>query len=138
MASMRTEELKLETGRSRFVDLTREVRSFAAKGGQDGLVNVFVPHATAGLALMETGSGSEEDLEQVLERLLPRDDRYVHSHGSSGHGADHLLPAFLTPTVTLPVVGGEVTFGTWQSIVLVDLNRDNPQRNVRLTFIASG
>ena len=136
MASMRTEELKLETGTKHFVDLTREVRLFAAKGGTDGLVNVFVPHATAGLALMETGSGSESDLEDVLERLLPRDDRYQHSHGSTGHGADHLLPAFLTPTVTLPVVEGEVTFGTWQSIVLVDLNRDNPQRKIRLTFIS--
>jgi secondary thiamine-phosphate synthase enzyme len=137
MASMRTEELKLETGRSHFMDLTREVREFAAKGGKDGLVNVFVPHATAGLAMIETGSGSEEDLEEALERLLPRDDRYSHSHGSLGHGADHLLPAFLTPTVTLPVVNGEVTFGTWQSIVLVDLNDDNPQRNVRLTFISA-
>jgi secondary thiamine-phosphate synthase enzyme len=136
MASMRTEELKLETGQSHFHDLTSHVRAFAAKGGVDGLVNVFVPHATAGLALMETGSGSEADLEEALGRLLPRDDRYDHSHGSVGHGADHLLPAFLTPTVTLPVVDGEVTFGTWQSIVLVDLNDDNPQRNVRLTFIA--
>ena len=137
MASMRTEEIKLETGRSRFTDLTGVVREFARKGGLDGLVNVFVPHATAGLALMETGSGSEADLEEVLERLLPRDDRWQHSHGSVGHGADHLLPAFLTPTVTLPVIDGEVAFGTWQSIVLVDFNQDNPQRNVRLTFIAS-
>ena len=137
MASMRTEELKLETGRKHFVDLTRRVREFALKGEADGLVNVFVPHATAGLALMETGSGSEPDLEEALERLLPRDDRYQHSHGSLGHGADHLLPAFLTPTVTLPVVDGEITFGTWQSIVLVDLNEDNPQRSVRLTFISA-
>ena len=137
MASMRTEELKFETGRSHFLDLTREVRSFAAKGAGDGLVNVFVPHATAGLDLMETGSGSEEDLEEALERLLPRDDRYRHSHGSTGHGADHLLPAFLTPTVTLPVVNGEVTLGAWQSIVLVDLNEDNAQRKVRLTFISA-
>ena len=137
MASMRTEELKLETGTRHFVDLTREVRSFALKGGADGLVNVFVPHATAGLALIETGSGSEEDLEEVLERLLPRDDRYEHSHGSTGHGADHLLPAFLTPTLILPVVDGEITLGTWQSVVLVDLNEDNPQRNVRLTFISA-
>src|SRR5918912_1106312 len=100
MASMRTEELKLETGTTHFVDLTRHVRDFAAKGGVDGLVNVFVPHATAGLALIETGSGSESDLEDALERLLPRDDRYAPSHGSAGHGADHLVPAFLTPTVT--------------------------------------
>jgi secondary thiamine-phosphate synthase enzyme len=136
MASMRTEELKLEMGDRKFFDLTRHVREFAAKGGEDGLVNVFIPHATAGLAMIETGSGSESDLEEALERLLPRDDRYEHSHGSLGHGADHLLPAFLTPTITIPVIDGEATFGTWQSVVLVDLNRDNPQRTVRLTFIA--
>ncbi|HEY7876359.1 MAG TPA: secondary thiamine-phosphate synthase enzyme YjbQ [Actinomycetota bacterium] len=134
---MRTEELKFETGQTHFTDLTRHVREFAAKTRADGLLNVFVPHATAGLAVIETGSGSEEDLEAVLERLLPRDDRYAHSHGSLGHGADHLLPAFLSPTVTFPVVDGEVTLGTWQSIVLVDLNDDNPQRKVRITFIAA-
>ena len=100
------------------------------------MVNVFVPHATAGLALMETGSGSEADLEAALERLLPRDDRYVHRHGSPGHGADHVLPAFMAPSLTMPVVGGRVTLGTWQSVVLVDLNRDNPNREVRLSMVA--
>lgn len=131
---MRTEELSLDTANARFADLTQRVRSFVAGHG-DGLVHVFVPHATAGLALMETGSGSEDDLEDVLERLLPRDDRYRHSHGSRGHGADHLLPAFLSPSLTLPVVDGELALGTWQSVVLVDPNRDNPRRKVRLSFL---
>ena len=132
---MRTEELSLDMASARFADLTDRVRSFAAEVGGDGLVNVFVPHATAGLALIETGSGSEPDLEDVLDRLLPRDDRYRHSHGSPGHGADHLLPAFLSPSLTLPVVAGEVALGTWQSVVLVDPNRDNPRRKVRLSFV---
>jgi secondary thiamine-phosphate synthase enzyme len=94
-----------------------------------------VPHATAGLALMETGSGSERDLIAALERLLPRDDRYRHAHGATGHGADHVLPALVSPSLTLPVLGGRVAFGTWQSIVLVDLNVDNPRRRVRLSFV---
>jgi secondary thiamine-phosphate synthase enzyme len=98
-------------------------------------VNLFVPHATAGVALMETGSGSEADLEEVLERLLPRDDRYGHSHGSKGHGGDHLLPVFVSPSLTIPVVGGRLALGTWQSVVLVDPNRDNPQRSVLLSFL---
>ena len=136
MASMKTEELSFDTSNERFVDVTSGIARFVADAGQDGLVNVFVPHATAGLAVIETGSGSEEDLETVLEGLLPRDDRYKHSHGSRGHGADHLLPAFLSPSLTLPVTAGKVSLGTWQSIVLVDLNRDNPQRKVRLTFVA--
>jgi secondary thiamine-phosphate synthase enzyme len=132
---MRTEELSLDTSGSRFTDLTEQVAQFAAAAGSDGLVHVFLPHATAGLALMETGSGSESDLEEVLDRLLPRDDRYRHSHGSPGHGADHLLPAFLAPSLTVPVVDGRLALGTWQSIVLVDPNRDNPHRKVRLSFI---
>jgi secondary thiamine-phosphate synthase enzyme len=98
-------------------------------------VHVFVPHATAGLALMETGSGSEEDLEDALERLLPRDNRYRHAHGSRGHGADHLLPAFLAPSLSVPVVGGRLMLGTWQSVVLVDPNRDNRERRVILSFL---
>ena len=137
MAKMRTEELTLDTSTARFVDLTARVQQFVAAAGADGLVNVFVPHATAGLAVIESGSGSETDLENVLDDLMPRDDRYKHIHGSPGHGADHLLPAFLTPTVTLPVIDGQMDLGTWQSILLVDLNRDNPQRKVRLSFIAS-
>jgi secondary thiamine-phosphate synthase enzyme len=133
---MQTVELNIDTARSRIVDLTAELERFCSGLG-DGLVNVFVPHATAGIALMETGSGSESDLLATLERLLPRDDRYRHSHGSPGHGADHVLPALVTPSVTLPVLGGHAALGTWQSLVLVDLNLDNPRRHVRLSFVAA-
>ena len=132
---MRTETRSYDTNRSRFTDITRDVARFAAGAGEDGAVHVFVPHATAGLALMETGSGSERDLEEVLERLLPRDDHWAHSHGSSGHGADHLLPAFMSPSLTLPVVDGRLELGSWQSVVLVDFNQDNPHRKVRLSFL---
>jgi secondary thiamine-phosphate synthase enzyme len=99
------------------------------------LVNAFAPHATAGLAVMETGAGSEGDLVGALEHLLPRDDRYRHAHGSAGHGADHVLPAIVSPSVTLPILNGRVAFGTWQSLVLVDLNADNPRRHVRFSFV---
>ncbi len=133
---MKTQELSFDTSNRRFVDLTNEVQRFAADAGGDGLLNVFVPHATAGLVLMETGSGSEQDLEEVVGRLLPRDDRWVHRHGSPGHGADHVLPAFLSPSLTLPIVDGRLALGTWQSVVLIDFNRDNPQRKARLTFIS--
>ena len=133
---MQTIELSIDASRERIIDLTRELERFCAGHG-DGLVNVFVPHATAGVALMETGSGSDEDLLAALERLLPRDDRYRHAHGSAGHGADHILPAFVSPSVTLPVLGGRVALGTWQSVVLVDLNVDNPRRHVRLSFVPS-
>jgi secondary thiamine-phosphate synthase enzyme len=126
--------LDVDTARRRIVDITDEVRSFCSDRG-DGLCNVFVPHATAGVAVIETGAGSDDDLVDTLERLLPRDDRYRHSHGSPGHGADHVLPALITPSVTLPVQAGEPLFGTWQSVVLVDLNRDNPRRSVRLSFV---
>jgi secondary thiamine-phosphate synthase enzyme len=132
---MRTKVLELDTSGRRFTDITSEVGQFCSEVGGDGLLSVFAPHATAGLALMETGSGSEGDLGAVLDRLLPRDDRYAHRHGSPGHGADHLLPAFVSPSVTLPVAGGEVALGTWQSIVLVDLNEDNTRRRVRLSFM---
>jgi secondary thiamine-phosphate synthase enzyme len=97
---------------------------------------LFLPHATAGLALMETGSGSEEDLDEALERLLPRDDRYSHRHGSVGHGGDHLLPVFVAPTLTLCVEDGLLVLGTWQSVVLIDPNRENDVRRVRLSFLA--
>jgi secondary thiamine-phosphate synthase enzyme len=133
---MQTIELTIDASRERTIDLTSELERFCAGQG-DGLVNVFVPHATAGVALMETGSGSESDLLAALERILPRDDRYRHAHGSPGHGADHILPAFVSPSVTLPVFGGRVALGTWQSVVLVDLNRDNPQRHVRFSFVPS-
>jgi secondary thiamine-phosphate synthase enzyme len=130
---MRSTEIELDTSTRRFVDLTDRLAAFVER--EDGLLNVFVPHATAGLAIIETGSGSEEDLEEALRRLLPRDDRWVHSHGSPGHGADHVLPAFIAPSLTVPVVDGRLALGTWQSVVFVDLNRDNPRRKVRLSFL---
>lgn len=133
---MQTTELNIDASRERIIDLTRELERFCAGLG-DGLVNVFVPHATAGVALMETGSGSDEDLLAALDRLLPRDARYRHAHGAPGHGADHILPAFVSPSVTLPVLAGRVALGTWQSVVLVDLNVDNPRRHVRLSFVPS-
>jgi secondary thiamine-phosphate synthase enzyme len=129
-----TEVIDVDTARRRIVDLTDEIRSFC-RNRSDGLCNVFVPHATAGVAIIETGAGSDDDLIDTLERLLPRDDRYRHAHGSPGHGADHVLPGLVSPSVTLPVQGGQPLLGTWQSVVLVDLNRDNPQRNVRFSFI---
>jgi len=131
---MDTDVLEIDSSRRRTVDLTEQVREFCASH-QDGLCNVFVPHATAGVAIIETGAGSDDDLVDTLENLLPRDDRYRHAHGSPGHGADHVLPALIAPSVTVPVQGGEPLLGTWQSIVLVDLNRDNPRRSVRLSFI---
>jgi secondary thiamine-phosphate synthase enzyme len=131
---MQTREINVDTSRERIVDLTGELRRFC--GDTDaGLVNVFVPHATAGVAIMEIGSGSEDDLREALDRLLPRDHRYRHAHGSPGHGADHILPAFVSPSVTLPVIDGRPLLGTWQSVVLVDLNIDNPRRKVRFSFI---
>ena len=131
---MQTDVFEVDTSRRRIVDLTDAVRRFCFSYG-DGLCNVFVPHATAGVAIIETGAGSDDDLLDTLERLLPRDDRYRHAHGSFGHGADHVMPAIVAPSVTVPVLGGEPQLGTWQSIVLVDLNRDNPQRSVRLSFL---
>lgn len=131
---MYTDVLDIDTSRRSLVDLTDEVRKFCA-GHADGLCNVFVPHATAGVAIFETGAGSDDDLVDTLERLLPRDDRYRHAHGSFGHGADHVLPAIVSPSVTVPVQDGKPLLGTWQSVVLVDLNRDNPRRSVRLSFV---
>jgi secondary thiamine-phosphate synthase enzyme len=127
--------VEVTTGDRPLVDLTAEVASFC-DGKGDGLLSVFLPHATAGLALVETGAGSEPDLVELVDRLIPRDDRYVHRHGSPGHGADHLLPALVSPSLTIPVLGGEAQLGTWQHVVLVDRNRDNPRRQVRLTFLA--
>jgi secondary thiamine-phosphate synthase enzyme len=131
---MDSDVLEVDTAKRRTIDLTDEVRSFCA-GHKDGLCNVFVPHATAGVAIIETGAGSDDDLVDTLEDLLPRDDRYRHSHGSPGHGADHVLPALVAPSVTVPVQDGKPLLGTWQSVVLVDLNRDNPRRSVRLSFV---
>jgi secondary thiamine-phosphate synthase enzyme len=131
---MRSEELEFDMSQRRFADITSEVQRFVSSE-DGGIVNVFAPHATAGIALIETGSGTEADLEEALGRLLPRDDRWTHRHGSSGHGADHVLPAFVSPSLTIPVLGGRLQLGTWQSVVLVDTNRDNPHRKVRLSFL---
>ena len=106
-----------------------------AEVGGDGLLSVFVPHATAGVVVMELGAGSDIDLLAALDTLLPRDDRWRHRHGSAGHGADHVLPLLIPPSVTVPVVGGRLALGTWQSIALVDPNRDNTSRSVRLSFL---
>lgn len=132
---MLTRELSVHTGASRrLVDLTPACASFVAGQG-DGLLSVFVPHATVGLALIELGAGSEQDLASTLERLLPREERWVHRHGSPGHGADHVLPAIVSPSLTIPVVDGRLALGTWQSIALVDTNVDNTERTVRLSFV---
>ncbi|HEX2090200.1 MAG TPA: secondary thiamine-phosphate synthase enzyme YjbQ [Actinomycetota bacterium] len=132
---MRGAEFEVDTKGRLVTDITDEVRQFAEDDGRDGLAHVFLPHATAGLALMETGSGSDEDLVEVIDQLLPRDDRYRHRHGSKGHGADHLLPAFMSPSLVLPVDGGHLVLGTWQSVVVVDPNRENNRRTVRLTLL---
>ena len=132
---MESTELSIDTSGLELTDLTSQVSEFCRSLG-DGLLSVFVPHATAGVALMETGSGSEGDLVDALERLLPRDDRYRHRHGATGHGADHLLPVLVSPSLVVPVRGGRLQLGTWQSVVLVDLNADNPRRTVRLSFLA--
>jgi secondary thiamine-phosphate synthase enzyme len=127
--------IDVDTSRRQVVDITDQVETFCMGRG-DGLCSVFVPHATAGVALMETGSGSEPDLVDTLEHLLPRDDRYRHRHGAPGHGADHLLPVLVSPSLVLPVLGGQVALGTWQRVVLVDTNSDNPDRHVRLSLVA--
>jgi secondary thiamine-phosphate synthase enzyme len=135
---MKTQLIEAATGRGESVyDITRECARFAAAaaGGGDGLLHVFVPHATAGLALIELGSGSDADLLAVLDGLLPADDRWQHAHGSRGHGRSHVLPAFAAPFLVIPVVGGRMALGTWQSVALVDLNVDNPDRQVRLSFL---
>jgi secondary thiamine-phosphate synthase enzyme len=132
---MDTVVLTVRTGdRPTIADLTDEVAGFC-RGKGDGLLSVFVPHATAGVAIIETGAGSDDDLLMLLDELVPRDDRWQHRHGSSGHGADHVLPALVAPSITVPVVGGRPALGTWQSVVLVDTNVDNPTREVRLSFL---
>ena len=137
---MESVKLQVRTGSERgFTDLTGACRHFLSEhaAGADGLLSVFVPHATAGLAILELGAGSDDDALVALDRLLPRDDRWRHRHGSPGHGADHLLPAFVAPTLTLPVLDGRVSLGTWQSIALVDPNVDNPHREVLLAFLGA-
>jgi secondary thiamine-phosphate synthase enzyme len=134
---MKTTEISLDTGhRKTTVDITSQVRSFC-DGQGDGLLSVFVPHATAGIALFETGAGSENDVMDTIDRVLPADaSMWRHEHGSPGHGRDHVLPAFISPSITVPVVAGRPQLGTWQSIVLVDTNVDNPSRRVRLSFVS--
>ncbi len=133
---METAVLELHTGGSpSVVDLTADTADFV-RGKGDGLLNVFVPHATAGVAIIEVGAGSDHDLLTALNDLLPTDNRWSHVHGSPGHGRDHVMPAFVAPSVALPVIDGVLQLGTWQSIVLVDLNIDNPERRVRLSFLA--
>ncbi|WP_406839888.1 secondary thiamine-phosphate synthase enzyme YjbQ [Streptomyces sp. AHU1] len=133
-----TQVLHISSGSSEaVVDLTRDCEAFLREvaAGRDGLLNVFVPHATAGIAIIETGAGSDDDLLTTLHSLLPADDRWQHRHGSPGHGRDHVLPAIVPPHATLPVVDGALELGTWQSVCLVDTNRDNPNREVRLSFL---
>ncbi|MFE9535338.1 secondary thiamine-phosphate synthase enzyme YjbQ [Streptomyces sp. NPDC006691] len=133
-----THVLNLTTGsRETVTDLTGDCAEFLRQraAGRDGLLNVFVPHATAGIAVLETGAGSDDDLLATLHTLLPADDRWQHRHGSPGHGRDHVLPALVPPHATLPVVDGRLALGTWQSVCLVDTNKDNPNRQVRLSFL---
>jgi secondary thiamine-phosphate synthase enzyme len=135
---MESEIIRVRTGTGDTVaDITGECAEFArsAAGGGDGLLHVFVPHATAGIAIIETGSGSDEDLLSALASLLPADDRWRHGHGSRGHGRSHVMPALIPPYATIPVIGGRLALGTWQSVTLVDVNVDNPDRQVRLSFL---
>ena len=137
--NMQTQMIEVRTGgRETVMDITSECAEFAgaASGGGDGLLHVFVPHATAGVALIELGARSDEDLLATLSGLLPADEHWRHAHGSRGHGRSHVLPAFIPPYATVPVIGGRLALGTWQSIALVDLNVDNPDRRVRLSFLA--
>jgi secondary thiamine-phosphate synthase enzyme len=128
--------ITVRTGsRPAVVDITGAAASFARDKG-DGLLHVFVPHATAGVAIIETGAGSDDDLLRAIDDVLPTDNRWRHRHGSPGHGRDHVMPAFVAPAVSLPVIGGRIALGTWQSICLVDPNGDNPSRQVRLSFLA--
>jgi secondary thiamine-phosphate synthase enzyme len=133
---MRSETIQVHTGRRpRVHDLTDACAAFTRDQG-DGLLNVFVPHATAGVAIIEIGAGSDTDLIATLDELLPSHDRWRHQHGSPGHGRDHVLPAFVAPSIVVPVLGGRLQLGTWQAICLVDTNVDNAERSVRLTFLA--
>jgi secondary thiamine-phosphate synthase enzyme len=133
---LRSRTVDVRTGNGDVVhDLTRDCEAFVADE-QDGLLHVFVPHATAGIAIIETGAGSDDDLLAALGDLLPADDRWRHRHGSPGHGRSHVMPALVPPYASVPVVGGRLALGTWQSICLVDLNVDNPDREVRLSFLA--
>ncbi|GIH29616.1 hypothetical protein Aph01nite_79260 [Acrocarpospora phusangensis] len=134
---MRSQVIDVRTGSTEQVhDITDECRRFAADCGGDGLLHVFVPHATAGIALIELGAGSDRDLLAALRDLLPADGRWLHAHGSKGHGRSHVLPALIPPYATIPVLAGRLALGTWQSVAVVDLNIDNPDRHVRLSFLS--
>ena len=133
---MKAQELQVDTRGRLVTDITEQIQAYTRDAGGEGLLHVFLPHATAGLALMETGSGSESDLEELVQRLLPRDDRYRHRHGSPGHGGDHLLPTLIAPSLTLAVEAGRLVLGTWQRVVIVDPNRENNRRSVQLRFLA--
>lgn len=132
---MDTQLIQLQTGsQPAAIDITAEVAAFVAGKG-DGIVQVFCPHATVGVALIETGAGSDADLLDIIDHMLPPDFRWRHVHGSPGHGADHVLPAFISPSLTVPVIDGQLALGTWQAVVLVDPNQDNATRQIRLSFL---
>ncbi|MFC4335760.1 YjbQ family protein [Salininema proteolyticum] len=137
MSLFSSEVFTLATGRTeRVVDITERCRRFLYDNdAYNGLLNVFVPHATMGVAVLETGAGSDDDLLAALGAILPKDDRWIHRHGSPGHGRDHVLPAFIAPHATLPVLDGGLELGTWQSVTIVDTNVDNPDRQVRLSYL---
>jgi secondary thiamine-phosphate synthase enzyme len=135
-SGMETATFEVRTGdRPAVSDITGQVAAFVRAAGGDGLLHVFVPHATAGLAILETGSGSDQDLLAALDALLPGDDRWRHAHGSPGHGRSHVMPALVPPYCTVPVLDGRLQLGTWQSICLVDLNVDNADRDVRVSLL---
>lgn len=141
MKDMKSIEIELSTGDREVVhDLTPQCATFLseAAGGGDGLLHIFVPHATAGVALIELGAGSDDDLLRALTDLLPADERWRHAHGTPGHGRSHVMPALIAPYATVPVLGGTMALGTWQSVAFVDLNVDNPIRRVRLSFLRAG
>lgn len=135
---MRSTVIAVRTGRTEMVrDITPECADFVNESGGDGLLHIFVPHATAGVAVLELGAHSDEDLLAALRDLLPADDRWRHAHGSRGHGRSHVMPALIAPYASVPVLDGKIALGTWQSIALVDVNIDNPDRQVRLSFLTS-
>jgi secondary thiamine-phosphate synthase enzyme len=135
---VRSELIRITTGTGPTVcDVTGDCQRFVSDQA-DGLLSVFVPHATAGIAVMETGARSDDDLLRLLGEMFPADDRWSHRHGSPGHGRDHVIPAFISPSLTIPVLGGRLQLGTWQSVCLIDTNADNPEREVRLSFLPAG
>jgi secondary thiamine-phosphate synthase enzyme len=134
VTGMESVVLDIDSSHRQIIDLTPDMEAFC-RGLGDGICHVFVPHATAGVAIIELGAGSDDDLLTAIGDILPKDDRWRHRHGHAGHGADHVLPAFIAPSISVPVINGRLTLGTWQSVALVDTNIDNPHRNVRLSFL---